>query len=418
VPKIARGVARDRERPRRSVPEVADNARIERILYICHSKEVGGAELYLEGLIGYATRPGTDGQPIRQVEVICRRDEQLDDWVGRLAAIGATVHRLDLKSPADYIGMFQAIRRADVVHLLVAYPAGKYQLAALLLAAAARRPLIATHQIAVDLRETELKMPRRTFWGAAFRLYGLSAKRNIASSRRGWEVLVHRYGFRERTTRLIYNGADVSLFKPLTGAARGEVRETIAAGVGAEHWPAGALLACTVARFTGQKGLPDLVDAAAEVVSACPRAVFVLIGDGELREELAKQVQTHELDRHFWFAGRRSLAEIASWMPGMDLFVLSSHDEGMPLALLEAMAAGCPAVATDVGGVGDVIADDSVGRLVPPRNVEALSHAIVDVFGDDDRRHAMSEAARVRVLSTFDVETCYGRTAALYDEVT
>jgi glycosyltransferase involved in cell wall biosynthesis len=390
---------------------------IERILYICHSKEIGGAELYLEGLIRYASNRGTEGQPQRNVQLICRRDTDLDEWVGRVTATGATVHRLDMRYPADYWNMLREIRRADVVHLLVAYPAGKYQLAAALLAATGGRPLIATHQIAVDLRDSQLGMLRRTFWRAAFRLYGLIARRNIASSRLGWDVLVRHYGFAEKTTRLIYNGADLTLFQPIRGAARSRARDAIAASVGIGRWPPDALLACTVARFTGQKGLNDLIDAAADVVRDCRRAFFVLVGDGELKEQLVTRVQGHHLDRHFWFAGRRPLAEIATWLGAMDLFVLSSHDEGMPLALLEAMAAGCPAVATNVGGVGDVIADKSVGRLVPPRNVTALAAAITEVFANDDERRSMSEAARNRVTSTFDVETCYRETTALYREV-
>jgi glycosyltransferase involved in cell wall biosynthesis len=74
-------------------------------------------------------------------------------------------------------------------------------------------------------------------------------------------------------------------------------------------------------------------------------------------------------------------------------------------------------VATDVGGVGDVIADDTVGRKVPARNVQALAHAILELFSNEQGRRSMSDASRNRVISTFDVETCYRRTTALYREV-
>ena len=400
-----------------TIGSLPDNAKSMRILYVCHSKEIGGAELYLEGLVRYASQQGSEGNPDWDVDVICRRDTVLDDWASRMATAEVTVHRLDLNSPDDFVAMLRRIRRASVVHLLVAYPAGKYQLAVALLAALGRRPLIATHQIAVDLRDSQLSLLRRTFWRVAFRLYGAVASRNIASSRVGWDVLVRRYGFAERTTHLIYNGADLKMFMPLRGSARSEARHSIALAVGANRWDSGALLACTVARFTGQKGLPDLVDAAAEVLKTCPQAMFVLVGDGDLKEALTKRVHDRALDGHFWFAGRRALAEIALWLGASDLFVLSSHDEGMPLALLEAMAAGCPAVATDVGGVRDVIHDDTVGRMVPARNVQALADAIVQVLSNDKERRLMSEAARDRVISTFDVQTCYRRTTYLYREV-
>ena len=351
------------------------------------------------------------------MELACRTDAVLDSWTGRIAGVGVKVHRVDLRQPGEYRDMWRLIRGSDVVHLLIAFPAGRYQLAVALLAAAAHRPLVATHQLAVDIRDMALPGWRRALWQACFRLYSRAASWNIASSKAGWDLLVHRYGFSETSTELIYNGADLERFKPILGTARNDAREALAASVGASGWPLDMLLVVTVARLTPQKGLNDLVDAAARVSAKLPRARFVLVGDGVLGESLARQVADRQLADHFRLAGGRSLEEIATWLGAVDLFVLSSLDEGMPLALLEAMAAGCPVVATAVGGIPDVVDGQGVGRLVPAADVPALASAIEQVLADEGGRRVMAAAARRRVMETFDVDTCHRRTAALYGKV-
>src|SRR5438270_282347 len=281
-----------------------DNAEIRRIVYVCHSKEIGGAELYLDGLIRFA-----------------------------------------------------------------------------------------------------------------FRLYRRLARVNIASSKAGWQSLVRRYGFPESSTELIHNGANLERFAPSTGDERRAIRLAIADELAGHPWPDDILLSCTIARFSVQKGLFDLVTAAAEVARRLPAVRFVLAGDGELRDQLKARVTQLHLKDRVLFAGARPLAELARWLGAADLFVLSSHYEGMPLSLIEAMAAGCPVVATSVGGVTDVVADDSVGRLVPPKKPDVLAEAIVDVLSNANQRRAMATAARARAVSAFDINTCYQKTTAIYAQI-
>ncbi len=154
------------------------------VLFISHSKEIGGAELYLEGLLRHAM--GAD----IGAELVCRKDAVLNAWAARIASAGALVHRLDLKVPSEYVALSRLIRRATIVHLVLAYPVGKYQLAAALLAAGARTPLVITHQLVIDLPAINMSGPRRRFWALAFRQYGRLAGRNIASSRAGLELLL------------------------------------------------------------------------------------------------------------------------------------------------------------------------------------------------------------------------------------
>jgi glycosyltransferase involved in cell wall biosynthesis len=380
------------------------------VLFVSHSKEIGGAELYLEGLLRSAMHDF-------QAELVCRHDAALDAWAQRIAAAGAVVHRLDLKGPADYLALRGLIRRAGVVHLVLAYPVGKYQLAAALLTAGSRTPLVITHQLVIDIPSIKMRAPRRLFWRLAFARYGRLARWNIASSRSGRELLL-RYGFPAERTELIYNGADVARFRPLAGAERERVRAAIAGAVGAPPWPQDTVLAGTVARLTPQKGLFDLVDAAATVARQFPQVRFVIVGDGELRRAITERIAAAAIEGQVWLAGSRPLDEVAAWLGAADLFVLSSRYEGLPLALMEAMAAGCPVVATDVGGVAEVIADESVGLVVPPAQPARLAQAISRLVGSPAVREAMSRAVRQRVLASFSVEACYEKTTAIYRRLT
>jgi glycosyltransferase involved in cell wall biosynthesis len=373
-----------------------------------------------------------------QVELICRKDPVLDTWVTGIVALGVRVHRINLTRPGDYAAVLRLMRASDLVHLVLAYPTGKYQLTAALLARAARRPLIVTHQLVVDVRDIAMPSMRSAFWRRAFRLYARLARTNIATSRAGRELLTRRYQFPEASTVLIYNGADLELFRPLTGAERSSVRQSIAADL-SENFPppragdgtkasppplagegrVGAssddvLLSCTVARLTPQKGLLDLIEAAAQVVPRLPNVRFVLAGDGELRAQLEARVAALGLTRQVRFAGSRPLAVLARWLGAADLFLLSSHYEGMPLAMIEAMAAGCPVVATAVGGVPDVVDDSNAGRVVPAKDPHALAAAIIEILGDPDKRRTMAAAARQRAITAFDVRTCYQKTVETY----
>jgi glycosyltransferase involved in cell wall biosynthesis len=91
----------------------------------------------------------------------------------------------------------------------------------------------------------------------------------------------------------------------------------------------------------------------------------------------------------------------------------------MPLSLIEAMAAGCPVVATTVGGIPDVMGDshDPVGRLVPPKDPVQLARAIIEVLSNAELRRGMSTAARARVMAAFDVTICHQKTAEVYEAV-
>jgi len=336
------------------------------------------------------------------VQLICRRDHLLDAWADDLASSGCDVHRLDVARPRDLQRIAALVRSAAVVHLNLAFPSGKYQFTCALLATSFRRPLVVTHQLA-------LALPR--LWKMAMRWLGRAASRHIAASHRTRDFLVRELDYPPNRTMVIHHGVDADLFKPATPSARHERRRVIGELLDGAPWGEDVLFTCTVARLSPQKGLLDFVDAVQLMAAALPNLRAVVIGDGELRTRIEQEIGSRGLQRNLFLAGARPSAQIAEWLAACDLFILPSHYEGGPaIALMEALACGCAAVATSVGGVEELVISESLGRLVPARDAKALAAAAVELLQDPDAREAMGRVARERVAAEFSIANTVRRT--------
>jgi glycosyltransferase involved in cell wall biosynthesis len=179
--------------------------------------------------------------------------------------------------------------------------------------------------------------------------------------------------------------------------------------------PPEGLIVGTVGRLVPIKGLEWLLKAASRVLAEFPQACFVIIGDGPMLGELRQLTSELGIGARVVFLGARE--DVPECLAALDLFVLPSLNEGMGRVLLEAMAVGCPVVATRVGGIPDIVADGTTGLLVSPRDDRALAEAILTLLRDRSRRAAYGEAARRHVDGRFDVETMVRNIERLYDEV-
>lgn len=146
--------------------------------------------------------------------------------------------------------------------------------------------------------------------------------------------------------------------------------------------PAGGVLIGSVGRLDRQKGYDNLVRAARIVAAARPGARFVVAGDGPMRAELEELVRQLGLHGVVQFCGFRS--DVAEFIAALDLFVCSSRWEGLPIAVVEALLIGKTVIATDVGGVSEVVRPGEAGYLVPPDDVEALAASIVKALESPD----------------------------------
>jgi glycosyltransferase involved in cell wall biosynthesis len=171
----------------------------------------------------------------------------------------------------------------------------------------------------------------------------------------------------------------------------------------------------TIARLVRQKGIRFLVEAARHVVEQHRAARFTVFGEGPERQALEAQAARLGLGERFRFAGLAK--DVVSDLGGCDLFVLPSLWEGMPISLLEAMAAGRPVIATAVSGSSELVIDGETGRLVPPGDARALALAIDAVLRDHAGASTMAVAGRARVRRHFSVERMVSSTAAVYREL-
>src|SRR5476649_923870 len=179
--------------------------------------------------------------------------------------------------------------------------------------------------------------------------------------------------------------------------------------------PHGSPVVGNVAALVPHKGQRYLIDAAHLVVQQIPDARFVILGEGELREHLEKQVREHHLEKHVLLPGFRT--DVLGCIKGFDLFVMSSVTEGLGTSLLDAMACARPIVATSAGGIPEIVEDGVNGLLVPPRDHHAMAEAIVRALKDAGLRRRMGDAGLARVRERFTVERMVAGTAAVYARV-
>jgi glycosyltransferase involved in cell wall biosynthesis len=300
-----------------------------------------------------------------------------------LAATGADVHAVDIadrpRPPAD-VRAVRTLRRlaigADVVH---AHGLRAGALMALALTGAHRGPplVVTLHNAAPEGRVTRLA------YGVLERLVAARADLVLTVSADLAERMRHR-------------GAR-AVDHALVPAPAGPAPERAPAAVRGELGADGRPLVLTVARLAAQKGLPLLLDAVGSVavgfVATDPSAatgsgpLFVVAGDGPLRAELSERIAREHLPVRL--LGRRT--DVADLLGAADVFVLASLWEGQPLVLQEALRAGVPIVATDVGGVRAVVGDAAV--LVPAGDPAALAGALVGVLTDRGAASDLRERA-------------------------
>ncbi|MBU22139.1 MAG: hypothetical protein CL476_03410 [Acidobacteria bacterium] len=172
----------------------------------------------------------------------------------------------------------------------------------------------------------------------------------------------------------------------------------------------------TIGRLTPIKDHQSFLEMACQVAQRHPTSVFLIVGDGELRTELEATAAAWDLTGRVRFLGwRRDLATIYG---ATDVFVISSRNEGTPVALIEAMAAGVSSVSTDVGGVRDVIRRPDAGLLVPAGAASALTNAVCSLLDASDRRQQMAAYGRESVLARFSLDRLLADVAGLYRELT
>ena len=207
-------------------------------------------------------------------------------------------------------------------------------------------------------------------------------------------------------TRVVYNGVEVDSFARDAGS-RATARESL----GVE---AAACVIGTVARLERRKGIDLLIGAFAAAHAAAPALRLLVVGDGPEREALAACARERGVERAVRFVGEQR--DVRPWLAAMDVFAAPSRTEGLGIALIEAMAAGLPVLASRVGGIPEVIGSCLCGELLPPEAGSAWRDAMLKLAADPGARAALGATASLRARA-FSVEASRDALCALYREV-
>jgi glycosyltransferase involved in cell wall biosynthesis len=366
-----------------------------RVLQIIDLLGPGGAEMLVMTLAEGIDRTRFD------LHVCALRAAPQFPHAQRLRAMGVPVLELRQRNAYDLPALRAIVRyvreaKIDVIHthLLASDIMGR--LAGFL----TRRPVVSTiHNSRIDLDQE----PARRRWlerGTA----RLLCKRLIVVSEDLREETARWFGLPPRKVVAIPNGVDVARFKPPADFDAAGVRRALLGG----DYP----LVVNVGRMVPQKGQMHLLDAFRTVANVRPDARLLLLGDGVERPNLEAKTRELGLEANVIFAGHRN--DVERVLAASDVFVLSSLWEGLPVALLEAMAAGCAPVATAVGGVPGVLHEKELGVLVPPANPPALAESLLCLMNNPQVARRMGEAAQRWVAQHYSMEAWAGKLERLY----
>lgn len=370
------------------------------VLQVIGNLEIGGAQEVVRTLADYLTLQGCS------VVVCTFRDGPLRSEIERL---GIPVEILPARRASilyvpQFIGDMLRIRRAllRVVHKHKINVVQTHLLRVLdfllltLRWSAPLRVFWTVHNYQFALRADQLPRfrwllgPKRWAYRALYRLAARWVDGFIAVSDEVETAIVETIGPVGDKIVIIANGVDVKRYaQPVH---KEQIWEQL-------MLPAQAHVLAVVGTLKEQKGHRYLIDAAPAVLAQFPDTHWLLIGDGALREALQAQVDAAGLAQHIHFLGNRS--DVASLLAASDAFVLPSLWEGLPMALIEAMASGLPIVATEVSGTKQVMVANETGLLVPPGSVPHLEAAMIELLSNPERCQAMGASARRRVEALF-----------------
>jgi glycosyltransferase involved in cell wall biosynthesis len=361
-----------------------------KVCYMAHAFAVGGAEEMVLNLVRHL--------PTRFEPVVCCINEagpigeEIRKTGTPVAVLGLTP---GLRHPSHIGGIRRYLRETKpaIVHTFLLTASLYGRLAALL-----------EHVPIVIGTEVNIYERKRRHHILAERMLMGRTSRVVVSANSVRDFYVSQIHADPAKIDVVYNAVDWKSIQP--ARSRVEVR----ASLGIE---ANARLAGVIARLTEQKGHRYLFRAMA--TPALGDMHLIVVGDGDLRDALKQDAQALSIASRVHFLGaRRDLGDLLS---AIDVFVMPSLWEGLPLSMILAMGAGLPVVVTSVAGIPEVVENGKTGWLVPAGNVVGLSQALAEVFAEPARAASVGQAAREFVLPRFGVDTYVNSVAGLYDRL-
>ena len=382
------------------MPAPGSRSNTRRVCFFLNSWTFGGVEQHVVVLCSHLAAFGYE--PL----VVCERLAALEPLYQRLNEVGIEPHFFEAGPTATAkaretwrLSRWLRAQRVDILHVqLVSTGGGR---SPLLAGKLADIPMVVTHHAAPRAPQPALTRLARSPLIAM-------AERFVAVSHANRTAQIRYMGLRPERIQAIQNGVDVADVAPDRSAAH--ARLTAALGLASR-----AKLVGGAGRLCEQKGFAALLSATPQLLRREPETHVVLIGDGPLRGELETQARRLGIAVRVHFLGFRD--DVPALLAALDVLVMPSLFEGLPLVLLEALAAGCPVVAHAVDGIPEVLEDQRMGFLVSVGDVATLADRTARLLGEPALAQSMSLAARQTALKRLTAERMARQTAAVYDGV-
>ena len=371
-------------------PVPTGNRRI-RVVQILATGTNGGAQEHLFGLVSrmdksrydvsiVALSPGSAVRKLERAGFDVLVIDELDDAI----AVGAlAAHLVDVRADVIHNHMY----RAELVGTRAAIALGEV---------GHRRPYVVSTVHSSRIRSDEDRQELRDLTTRMDQLIAVS------------KMIEHKLEDEGRTgapIRLIYNGVDLSRYDDQEACC------TLPDEYGMEP---GSEIVGVVARLEPEKGHPTLLEAWPLVLRSVPDAYLLIVGEGSRREALEAQARELRIAHRVVFTGRRD--DVPAVTAALDVAVLPSYREAQGLSILEAMALSRPVVASNVGGIPEMITDGVTGLLVPPHEPAALAAGIVRLLVDHPLADTLGRAGHDLVHDRFCIQLMVNAVEAIYDE--
>jgi glycosyltransferase involved in cell wall biosynthesis len=371
-----------------------------RVTYLIDSLGMGGAERVLLSTLQHLDRERFEPR------VCALQERDGNPLTAAVRDLGITVDMVPVGRLRDPRALARVVRylrssRAELLHTQLEFSNILGGVAAKI----RRIPCVSTlHTFDDPPAGTRDAWRTRLMWGSMRRLHS----RVIAVSE---AVRLHHMehgGLPAGKIVTIYNGVDLSAFEPEATSIRESLRGDL--GIGPD-----APVMVSVAVLREAKGMQHLLDAMNKIRQTVPSVRLVIVGEGEHGMALRQHSERLGLGEHVVFTGMRS--DVADLLTMSDLFVLPTLGDVLPTVVAEAMAAGLPVVATNVGGLPEMVEDGSTGLLVSPASAAELANACARLLDDPDLASGMGRAGRVLATERFDVRGQLARLSELYESL-
>ena len=362
-----------------------------RILVATSSEIRGGAESYLLTIARSAARAGSE------VHAAFPPREQNLSLAEELRRAGVTFRPLEITEPkggwwnrrgtltrALRMGARLVRVRPQLVHMILPWPGHCF--GPLLACAGLGVPTLATFQLVAESEVVPPGRRRLVRWMQSRR------QRWVAVSEHNRQLLAESFGMPTEEITLIYNGAPALPPTASMESAAG-LRSSVRARLGVGN---DTSILLTVGRLDDQKGHRQIVEALPRLLSERPDLVLAWAGDGPLRQALAADLRRLGLDSHVLILGQRN--DVSDLLRAADLFLFPSLFEGLPFALLEAMAHGLPVVASDAASIPEIVHDGVHGLLFSAGDVPEMAEKVLWALGHPREMAEMATRASVRRL--------------------